>query len=62
MYVIYLSINILRWCRGSELDCGLGDPGKMISGIPSQRVGPLMAKRLKTSSCPDAHVKVGSAR
>ena len=37
-----------QWCRGSRLDCGLGDMG-VIPGIPSLHVGPLMARRLKTS-------------
>ena len=41
-----------RWRRGSGLDCGSEDPG-LIPSIPSPRVDPLMAKRLKTSSdCP----------
>ena len=38
-----------RWRRGSGLDCGSEDPVS-IPGIPSPRVGPLMARRLKTSS------------
>ena len=38
-----------RWRRGSGLDCGSEDPGS-IPGIFSLRVGPLMARRLKTSS------------
>ena len=37
-----------RWCRGSGLDCGSDDLG-LIPGIPSPCVGPLMARRLKTS-------------
>ena len=35
--------------RDSGLDSVSGDPGS-IPGTPSTRVGPLMAKRLKTSS------------
>ena len=38
-----------RLLRGSGMDCGLGDPGS-IPGIPMPCVGPLMARRLKTSS------------
>ena len=37
------------WRRGSGLDFGSEDPGA-IPGLPSPRVGPLMARRLKTSS------------
>ena len=37
-----------RWCRGSGLDCGSEDPGS-IPSLPSPRVGPLMARKLKTS-------------
>ena len=36
------------WHRGNGLDCGSGDLGS-IPGIPSPRVGPLMARMLKTS-------------
>ena len=32
--------------QGSGLDCGSEDPGS-IPGIPSPRVGPLMARRFK---------------
>ena len=38
-----------RWPRGSGLDFRSEDPGS-IPGIPSPRVGPLMARGLKTSS------------
>ena len=38
-----------RWRRGSVLDCGSEDPGSIL-GLPSACVGPLMARRLKTSS------------
>ena len=38
-----------RWRRGSGLDFGSEDPVS-ITGLPSPRVGPLMARRLKTSS------------
>ena len=44
--VIYL---YPRWGKGSRLDCGSGDPG-LILGTPLPRVGPLMSRRLKTSS------------
>ena len=37
--------------RGSGLDCGSYDPG-LIPGIPAPCVGPLMARRKKTSRCP----------
>ena len=37
------------WCRGSGLHCGSED-SVSIPGIPSTCVGPLMARRLKTSS------------
>ena len=37
------------WRRGSGLDCGSEDPGS-IPGLTSPPVGPLMARRLKTSS------------
>ena len=37
------------WRRGNGLDCGSEDPG-LIPGLPSQPVGLLMARRLKTSS------------
>ena len=40
-----------RWRRGNRLDCGSVDPG-LIPGIPSMCLGPLMARRLKTSRCP----------
>ena len=33
-----------RWRRGSGLDFGSEDPGS-IPGLPSPRVGPLMARR-----------------
>ena len=39
-----------RWRRGSGLDFGSEDPGS-IPRLPSPRVGPLMARRLKTPSC-----------
>ena len=35
--------------QGSGLDCGSEDPGS-IPDIPSPRVGPLMARRFKTSA------------
>ena len=38
-----------RRCRDGGLDCGSRDPGS-IPGIPSPGVGPLMTRRLKTSS------------
>ena len=38
-----------RWRRGSRLDCESDDPG-LNPGLPLPRVGPLMARRLKTSS------------
>ena len=38
-----------RWRRGSGLDCGSGDQDS-IPDIPLPCVGPLMARRLKTSS------------
>ena len=37
------------WRGGSRLDCGVGDLGS-IPGIPSPRVGPLLGRRLSTSS------------
>ena len=43
-----------RWRRGSGLDFGSEEPCSIL-GLPSPRVGPLMARRLKTSSdvrCP----------
>ena len=52
MYKSYVDFNPIRpprWHRGSGLDCGSEDPG-LIPGLPSTRVGPLMARRLKTSS------------
>ena len=33
-----------QWRRGSGLDCGSDDPS-LIPGLPSPRVGPLMARR-----------------
>ena len=44
----YMKLSMPRWRRGSWLDCGSGDLGS-IPGIPLPRVGPLMARRLKTS-------------
>ena len=44
--------------RGSGLDCGSEDPGS-IPGLPSPRVGLLMARRFGR---PSARVRVGSAR
>ena len=41
---VLLNSSPPRWRRGSGLDCGSDDPGS-IPGIPSPRVGPLMAKR-----------------
>ena len=42
--------SLPRWRRVSGLDCGSEDPG-LITGLSSlTRVGPLMARRLKTSS------------
>ena len=40
--------HLSRWRRGSRLDCGSEDP-YLIPGIPSLCVGPLRARRLKTS-------------
>ena len=40
--------GLLRWRRGSGLDCWSDDPGS-IPGMPSPCVGPLMARMLKTS-------------
>ena len=45
---ILLRCNPPRWRRGSGLDWGSEDPGS-IPGLPSPRVGPLMARKLKTS-------------
>ena len=41
--------NPPQWRRGSRLNYGSGDPGS-IPGKHSPRVGPLMARMLKTSS------------
>ena len=49
MWSFYFPHGPPRWCRGSGLVCGSKDPGS-IPGIPSPRVGPLMVRRLKTSS------------
>ena len=43
------SVMLNTVSRGSGLDCGSEDPSS-ISGIPSPRMGPLMARRLKTSA------------
>ena len=41
--------GLLRWRRGSWLDCGSEDPGYIPSKL-SPCMGPLMDRRLKTSS------------
>ena len=49
---LYIDVPYRRppwWRIGSGLDCGLEDSGS-IPGIPSPPVGPLMARRLRTSS------------
>ena len=57
-----LQLGPPQWRRGSGLNCGSRDQG-WIPCIPSPRVGPLMARRLKMSSRhPGARVRVGSAR
>ena len=48
------------WGQGSKLDCGSRDPGS-IPSIPSSRIGPLMARRLKAIFGPGASAVVGSA-
>ena len=44
-----LGMSPPRWRRGSGLDCRSEDPGS-IPSLSSPRVGPLMARGLKTSS------------
>ena len=44
---IYEELSPPRWRRGSGMECGSEDPGST-PGVPSPRVGPLMARRLKT--------------
>ena len=46
-----------RLRRGSGLDCGSEDPGA-ISGLPSLRVGRLMARRLKLDLCDKYNLQI----
>ena len=55
----HVSPPLLRMRRGSGLDCGSDNPG-LIPGITSPHMGPLMARRLKTSS--DVPVPVYTCR